>query len=465
MNVLERGKRTTKNSLGLRGVPDNQIQETLRKLGRPEIEVKRFKPLSTRQQTLHTITLNKNADVNTVKTGLSNNTGQPAIILNGNFVENTIKNGTLANPVKPVLAEQPPIQPVGNRAPALFINANRIPLRNDKREEANAANVQLPIIPMPVVNNRPPQEKIRINLNAGNVHVPQQDLRLLQNPNQINQEIAGQPIKIRTQNLLLNKAHEPVQLRFNQTQIFEMDQGPGPSYEQKRPVPELNPLPGTFFTRPPQVPQLNNNFNIPNGLAKTMTVQKPVLHPPILVPNQQNQAPEMINENLVPRQTPANMFFLDNSYSQYRMLPQQEDFIPVSSVASTSSGKRTETPDKKQYHELLALENSLGIVANSEPFDCSICFVTIEENVGVVLRNCLHKFCKECLIQTITHAADVNIKCPNVDGDSACDDELQDREIRALLSEVEYEKYLMRTLRFAENNMQNAFHCKKPGCY
>lgn len=119
---------------------------------------------------------------------------------------------------------------------------------------------------------------------------------------------------------------------------------------------------------------------------------------------------------------------------------------------------------ENQYLELLQLENSGGIVPNSEPFDCPICFVTFEEGTGVTLRDCLHKFCKVCLTQTITHAEENDIKCPNIDGDSACDAFLQDREIRALLTKCEYEKYLMKTLRFAENNIENTIHCKQPDC-
>lgn len=137
-----------------------------------------------------------------------------------------------------------------------------------------------------------------------------------------------------------------------------------------------------------------------------------------------------------------------------------------SPIASSLSRSPKMTPEMKikHYHELLALEDSNGIVPNFEPFDCVICYVPIEVKEGVVLRNCLHKFCKDCLIQTIVHSDDVNIKCPYTDGNAICEDALQDREIRALLTKDEHERYLMRTLCYAENNLGNTFHCKKPNC-
>ena len=48
---------------------------------------------------------------------------------------------------------------------------------------------------------------------------------------------------------------------------------------------------------------------------------------------------------------------------------------------------------QKTYRELIQLDD-FNYVANSEPFDCSICFMRIEKGDGIVLRDCLHTFCK-----------------------------------------------------------------------
>ena len=35
-----------------------------------------------------------------------------------------------------------------------------------------------------------------------------------------------------------------------------------------------------------------------------------------------------------------------------------------------------------------------SLIPNQEEFDCGICFVPVEPGEGVVLRECLHRFCR-----------------------------------------------------------------------
>ena len=44
----------------------------------------------------------------------------------------------------------------------------------------------------------------------------------------------------------------------------------------------------------------------------------------------------------------------------------------------------------KNYKKL----DDLDIIPNAEPFECIICYLDIEPGDGVVLRECLHTFCK-----------------------------------------------------------------------
>ena len=37
--------------------------------------------------------------------------------------------------------------------------------------------------------------------------------------------------------------------------------------------------------------------------------------------------------------------------------------------------------------------DNTDVVYNMEPFDCAICFAEIEPGEGIVLKECLHKFC------------------------------------------------------------------------
>lgn len=80
-----------------------------------------------------------------------------------------------------------------------------------------------------------------------------------------------------------------------------------------------------------------------------------------------------------------------------------------------------------------------------------------------MLHNCLHNFCKNCLVQTIMHSEETEIKCPYIDG-KGCPETLLDREIRELLTKQQHEKYLKRVISHAENSLGNTFHCKKPDC-
>lgn len=116
------------------------------------------------------------------------------------------------------------------------------------------------------------------------------------------------------------------------------------------------------------------------------------------------------------------------------------------------------------YIQLLALEDDGGVITNTEMFDCVICLTTINIDDGVRLRNCLHQFCRDCLKETIIHSDEADIACPFGDGHSRCESILQDREIRAILSENEFDQHLKRTLRIAEIMTRDAIHCKKVDC-
>lgn len=67
------------------------------------------------------------------------------------------------------------------------------------------------------------------------------------------------------------------------------------------------------------------------------------------------------------------------------------------------------------YLELLSLDNLNNIAVNTEAFECAVCFAECEPTEGVVLRNCLHTFCKECIRNTIIYSEDAEVKCPYID--------------------------------------------------
>lgn len=114
---------------------------------------------------------------------------------------------------------------------------------------------------------------------------------------------------------------------------------------------------------------------------------------------------------------------------------------------------------------LLTMMDELSYIANTDEFDCPICFVPCNPSEGIKLRDCLHQFCLECFTNTVMHSTDESIKCPFTDDNlSHCESFFQEREIRAVVSIEIYNKFLERKLKFAEHSITNTFHCKTVDC-
>uniref|UniRef100_A0A8D8C617 RanBP-type and C3HC4-type zinc finger-containing protein 1 n=1 Tax=Culex pipiens TaxID=7175 RepID=A0A8D8C617_CULPI len=93
--------------------------------------------------------------------------------------------------------------------------------------------------------------------------------------------------------------------------------------------------------------------------------------------------------------------------------------------------------------ELKNLSDAL-LVRNTKVTECLICDSDIQVNQGVVLKDCFHFLCDECLIGTVNGALDENIevRCPMIaDDGQRCAYIIQEREIRNLLKPEDYAKY------------------------
>lgn len=116
------------------------------------------------------------------------------------------------------------------------------------------------------------------------------------------------------------------------------------------------------------------------------------------------------------------------------------------------------------YKQLLSLEEDGGLIMSLEPFVCDICTNTIQVAEGIILRNCLHRFCIECIAEIIKYSEGDVVKCPFFENNCSCEGKLEDREIRAAVSTDEYDKYLMRGLRLARGAIKGAILCKAADC-
>uniref|UniRef100_A0A3P8VZ04 RanBP-type and C3HC4-type zinc finger-containing protein 1 n=1 Tax=Cynoglossus semilaevis TaxID=244447 RepID=A0A3P8VZ04_CYNSE len=118
---------------------------------------------------------------------------------------------------------------------------------------------------------------------------------------------------------------------------------------------------------------------------------------------------------------------------------------------------------KKNFAQLLMTDDQ-DLVPNPDPVDCRICYVDLKPGEGVLLRECLHCFCRECLRSLIMLSEDPVVSCPFRDDTYSCDCTLQEREIRALVPAEEYERWLQRGLSVAESRCEGSYHCATPDC-
>ncbi|XP_026726998.1 uncharacterized protein LOC113493288 [Trichoplusia ni] len=138
------------------------------------------------------------------------------------------------------------------------------------------------------------------------------------------------------------------------------------------------------------------------------------------------------------------------------------DTASQSKINAATGMNKTENLENKTgdvYTELVQLEQQ-ALVPNAESFECGICIEEYPPGQGVVLRECVHIFCKECLADVVRHCEEPNVPCPAM----GCKGMLQEREIRALVTPQDYERWLARGLAAAESGTRNAFHCRTRDC-
>ncbi|XP_063236176.1 uncharacterized protein LOC134538684 isoform X2 [Bacillus rossius redtenbacheri] len=131
--------------------------------------------------------------------------------------------------------------------------------------------------------------------------------------------------------------------------------------------------------------------------------------------------------------------------------------------AEHAEGRQDAAERRQHYLELVDLDRT-DLVPSTDPFECAVCLAPCEPGEGVVLRDCLHTFCRGCLANTVRFNEEAEVKCPYRDADYACDSVLQEREIKALVPLQVYEQHLAKSVAQAENKIGNAFHCKTPDC-
>ncbi|XP_037312119.2 ranBP-type and C3HC4-type zinc finger-containing protein 1 [Pungitius pungitius] len=120
--------------------------------------------------------------------------------------------------------------------------------------------------------------------------------------------------------------------------------------------------------------------------------------------------------------------------------------------------------ERRENFARLVMMDGRDLLPNPESVDCRICYVDLKPAEGVLLRECLHCFCRECLRSVIMLSEEPEVACPYRDDTYSCTCSLQEREIRALVPAEEYERWLQRGLSVAESRCEGSYHCATPDC-
>nr|XP_055122413.1 ranBP-type and C3HC4-type zinc finger-containing protein 1 isoform X1 [Symphalangus syndactylus] len=125
--------------------------------------------------------------------------------------------------------------------------------------------------------------------------------------------------------------------------------------------------------------------------------------------------------------------------------------------------QRKQQQQEGNYLQHIQLDQR-SLVLNTEPAECPVCYSVLAPGEAVVLRECLHTFCRECLQGTIRNSQEAEVSCPFIDNTYSCSGKLLEREIKALLTPEDYQRFLDLGISIAENRSAFSYHCKTPDC-
>ncbi|KAK1337358.1 hypothetical protein QTO34_001984 [Cnephaeus nilssonii] len=136
---------------------------------------------------------------------------------------------------------------------------------------------------------------------------------------------------------------------------------------------------------------------------------------------------------------------------------------PAKEEALRQYQQRKQQQQEGNYLQHVQLDQR-SLVLNTEPAECPVCYSVLAPGEAVVLRECLHAFCRECLQGTIRNSQEAEVACPFIDNTYSCSGKLLEREIRALLTPEDYQRFLDLGVSIAENRSAFSYHCKTPDC-
>lgn len=99
-------------------------------------------------------------------------------------------------------------------------------------------------------------------------------------------------------------------------------------------------------------------------------------------------------------------------------------------------------------------------IENERSFTCLLCSVEIAPLCGIILRECLHEFCKRCMVKYIKDLTTAEAKCPHP---NSCCGLILDKEILSLDEEI-YKDHTGRSLSEYGNRCRDVVLCWNVKC-
>lgn len=129
------------------------------------------------------------------------------------------------------------------------------------------------------------------------------------------------------------------------------------------------------------------------------------------------------------------------------------------------AARRVQQPavDRENYELLMSLDEQ-DVVVTVEPFKCPVCLEQYQAGDGIILKGCLHMFCRDCLANTVQHTEMAEVRCPFQGDNYSCENVLSEREIKTLVPQHVFDQLMDRSVQLAESSMDNTFHCKTVDC-
>lgn len=113
-------------------------------------------------------------------------------------------------------------------------------------------------------------------------------------------------------------------------------------------------------------------------------------------------------------------------------------------LLTDSSGSEADSNDHgelkpTEYESLLKLMQNNNLIFNTDPFECGHCSKMCQPMCGILLQDCLHSVCCDCIRAHIClNAGNEKVTCLY---SPSCDGFVQPQEIKALLTAGEFADY------------------------